>query len=318
MTYKMKALSILTASVAVAGVLVAPAATAHTKHTHKHAHHHAAAGYMQMPQGGMGDHKMQALEAQVQSMQYELQSLRAEAANRPAMNTGAQAAKVEELDQWMNTVKAKHAEHAEHGHKGNNMVFFRGGYLHTDNLRGGTLDPTASGGNSGGVLNGSIGQQDAWYFGAGFDWSLSPDLFGAMHGTELFAELMFDYKELGRSYSNGITPAIGQKTGLPGVNIQKATVNQLSLAASPKIKFMKGSAFRPWLVPVGFELNVVSPPSDAITVLNAGMQFGFGADYNIWKNLFVGADARYHYAPGNIDGVNTNGVTAGGYVGIGF
>ncbi len=313
MTHKMKALSILTASVAVAGVLVAPTAMAHAKHTHKH-----AAGYSHASQGMSVDSKVQALEAQLQSMQYELQALRADAANRPAATSTVQAAKVEELDQWMNTVKAKHADHADHGRKGDNMVFFRGGYLHADSLRGGTLDPTAAGGNSGGALNGAIGKQDAWYFGAGFDWSLSPNLFGAMQGTELFAELMFDYKELGNNYPNGITPAIGKATGLPGVNTQTATVNQLTLAASPKIKFMKGHAFRPWLVPVGFEINVVSPPSDAITVLNPGMQFGFGADYNIWKNLFVGADARYHYAPGNIDGINTNGVTAGGYLGIGF
>ncbi len=307
MTYKMKALSILTASVAVAGVLAAPTTMAHPKPTHKHAHHHAAAGYVQMPQGAMGDHKMQALEAQVQSMQYELQSLRAEAASRPAATSGIQAAKVAELDQWMNTVKAKHAEHAEHGRKGDNLVFFRGGYLHADSLRGGTLiDPgTPNGGYQ------SIGSQSGFYFGAGFDWSLSHDLFGAMHGTELMAELMFDYKELGDGQHNGLVNTLG-------INKKGATVNQLSLAASPKIKFLKGQAFRPWLIPVGFEINVVSPPSNAITVMNAGMQFGFGADYNIWKNVFVGADARYHYAPGSVDGINTNGVTAGGYVGFGF
>jgi len=301
MTYKMKALSILTASVAVAGVLAAPTTMAHPKPTHKHAHHHAAAGYVQMPQGTMGDHKMQALEAQVQSMQYELQSLRAEAASRPAATSGIQAAKVAELDQWMNTVKAKHAEHAEHGRKGDNMVFFRGGFSHMDIARTGTL-PAAVGPEKSG--------QDGWYFGAGFDFSLSHDLFGAMHGTELLAELMFDYKQFGHSIANNPF-SVTNSRGF-------ATVNQVTLAASPKVKFMKGSAFRPWLIPVGFEINVISPPSDGITVLNPGMQFGLGADYNIWKNLYVGADARYHYAPGSVDGINTNGLTAGGYVGIGF
>jgi opacity protein-like surface antigen len=199
-----------------------------------------------------------------------------------------------------------------------NMVFFRGGYAHADSLRGGTLDPTAAGGNSGGALNGPIGKQDAWYFGAGFDWSLNDNLFGMMSGTEVLAELMFDYKELGEKQPNGVTPAIAAATGLPAVNTQTATVNQLTLAASPKIKLFKGQAFRPWLIPIGFELSVVSPPSDAITVLNPGMQFGLGADYKVWKDLYVGADARYHYSPDNIDGVNTNGVTAGGYLGIGF
>lgn len=288
---------IAAATLTIAGALVAPqAAVAHSK-----AERMAEAA----------NNKVEALEAQLQQMQYELQALRAEA-GRPV--SSADSAKVQELDQWMNSVKSEPAK----SDSKDDMVFFRGGYAHADSLRGGTLDPTAPGGNSGGVLNGAIGEQDAWYFGAGFDFSLNDDLFGMMSGTEVLAELMFDYKELGEKEPNGITPAIGAATGLPAVNTETATVNQLTLAASPKIKFLKGQAFRPWLIPVGFELSVVSPPSDAITVLNPGMQFGLGADYKIWNNLFVGADARYHYSPDNVDGVNTNGVTAGGYLGIGF
>jgi opacity protein-like surface antigen len=72
------------------------------------------------------------------------------------------------------------------------------------------------------------------------------------------------------------------------------------------------------LIPVGFEINVISPPSDAITVLNTGLQFGAGADYNLWKNLYAGADVRYHYSTDDVDGVRTDGMTAGGYLGIGF
>jgi len=280
-------LGMATAALTMAGALVAPQASAASK-----AERVAEAA----------NSKVEALEAQLQAMQYELQALKAEA-NRPVSN--ADSAKVQELDQWMNSVKSEPAK----SESKDNMVFFRGGYAHTDSLRGGTLDPTAAGGNSGGALNGAIGNQDAWYFGAGFDWSLNNDLFGMMNGTEVLAELMFDYKELGDRAPNGI---------VPGVNTQSATVNQLTLAASPKIKFFKGQAFRPWLIPVGFELSVISPPSDAITVLNPGMQFGLGADYKVWKNLYVGADARYHYSPDNVDGVNTNGVTAGGYLGIGF
>jgi hypothetical protein len=144
-----------------------------------------------------------------------------------------------------------------------------------------------------------------------------------MDNTQVLAELMFDYTELGKQKNNGLSPqavAVVQSLGitLPAANTQKATVNMLRLAASPKIKFFKDSDFRPWLIPVGFELNIVSPPSDAITVLTPGMQFGAGADYRIWKEIFVGADARYHYAPGNVDGISVNGLEAGGYVGIGF
>ena len=91
-----------------------------------------------------------------------------------------------------------------------------------------------------------------------------------------------------------------------------------SLSASPKVKFLKGSDFRPWIVPVGFALNVISPPSESITVLQPAMMFGAGADYRIWKNFYVGADARYNLSFNKLDGVDTDGFEAGGYLGIGF
>ncbi len=305
-------LAMATATLTMAGLLVAPQAQAHSK---KHGHSSSYSSSSSAERlAAAANNRVEALEQQLQAMQYELQALRSSQASHTG--SSVDSAKVQELDQWMASVKSQPAKSSTK----DNMVFFRGGYAHADSNRGGTLDPTAPGGNSGGALNGPIGNQDAWYFGAGFDWSLNDDLFGAMHGTEVLAELMFDYKELGNRAANGITPAVGTAEGLPvpGVNTETATVNQLTLAASPKVKFLKGQAFRPWLIPVGFELNIISPPSDAITVLTPGMQFGLGADYKVWNNIFVGLDARYHYAPGNIDGVNTNGVTAGGYVGIGF
>jgi len=293
-------LAVATATLTIAAAVTAPQAMALSK-----AERMAEAA----------NNKVEALEAQLQQMQYELQALRAEA-NRPQVD---HAAKVQELDEWMNEVKSQPEKGKD------NLVFFRGGYGHMDSKRGGILDPTAPGGQSGGALNGEIGNQDAWYFGAGFDWSLNDNLWGVMEGTEVFAELMFDYKELGDRALNGLTSTVTGIVANPGtlpsgaaVNSETATVNMLTLAASPKIKFLKGQAFRPWLIPIGFEINVISPPSNAITVLNPGMQFGAGADYRVWDNLYVGLDARYHYTPDNTDGVNTNGVTAGGYLGIGF
>ncbi|MEI8236616.1 MAG: porin family protein, partial [Methylococcaceae bacterium] len=255
--------------------------------------------------------KVDALEAQLQAMQSEIRGLKA-AANHHAVDPDT--AKVQELDQWMNTVK--HEDH--HKNSKDNMVFFRGGYGYNEEKRGGTLDPTAP--NGLGTLNGSISNRDAWYFGAGFDFGINDNLFGLMKDTDVLAELMFDYKQLGEKKPNGITPAIATilHNGTPGVNTQSATVNSLSLAASPKIKFLKGSSFRPWLIPAGFEITVISPPSDAITVLNPGMMFGAGADYKIWKDIYAGADVRWHQSFDNVDGINTNGLTAGGYLGLGF
>ncbi|HEY8157970.1 MAG TPA: porin family protein [Methylobacter sp.] len=310
-------LGIATATLTMAGVLVSPQAAAGTK-----AKHH-------VEEAGVNS-KVDALEAQMQAMQAEISRLRAEA-NRPR-TSGAETAKVQELDQWMNSVKAAPKEKKS---KDEHMLFFRGGYAHANNQRGGTLDPTTVAGvgsNSNGVSVGPINDKDAWYMGAGFDFSLDDNLFGLMDNTEVLGELMFDYKEYAKHKSNGLSGAevgvVNTLTGtvngapatfnMPNANTQSATVSQFTLAASPKIKFLKGKAFRPWLIPVGFEINVISPPSNAITVLSPGMQFGAGADYKIWKDLYVGADARYHLTTGNTDGINTDGVTAGGYVGVGF
>ncbi|MEI6745437.1 MAG: porin family protein, partial [Methylococcaceae bacterium] len=248
--------------------------------------------------------KVDALESQLQAMQAEIRSLRAASGHHPV---DPDTAKVQELDQWMNSVK--HEGHSSKGAK-DNMVFFRGGYGHNNEQRGGTLDPAAN----------AIGDKDAWYFGAGFDFAINDNLFGMMQGTEVLAELMFDYKQMGEKKGNGISGAVAldPTATIPALNVQTATVNSLSLAASPKIKFLKGSNFRPWLIPAGFELSIISPPSDAITVLNPGMMFGAGADYKIWKDIYAGADVRWHQSFDNLDGINTNGVTAGGYLGLGF
>lgn len=318
MTFKKTKLVLTTATVAltIGAALVAPQAMAHKAKKH---HHHSS-------QAQPSYSKVDALEAQVRMMQDELAALKA--GQTTAAPSAVDTAKVEELDQWMASVKAAPVIEKTK----DNMVFFRGGYAHANATRGGTLDPTTFGaeGNRNGLGNGPITDKDAWYFGAGFDFSLNNNLFGLMDDTEVLAELIIDYKELGTRGFNGLSNAPGQlgvanvaALGVPAVNplsanSQRATVNQLTLAASPKIKFMKGSAFRPWILPVGFEVNVISPPSDAITVLNPGMQFGLGADYKIWKDLYVGADARYHQTLNSSDGVRTNGLTAGGYLGIGF
>jgi opacity protein-like surface antigen len=280
-------LGVALATLTMATALVSPQAAA----KHKVAKHKAVATYA-------APSKTDLMEAQLRAMQNEIASLRAQV-NSTAPVTAVDAQKVQELDARMATVETTSTKLIQKEKRKDNMVFFRGGYQYYEKQRqGGTL-PAVNGTNA---LSGN----DAWYVGAGFDFSLADDLWGAMHGTEVLAELMFDYKQVGTKAVNGLATT------------QLATVNQFTLAASPKVKFLKGSAFRPWLIPVGLEVNVVSPPSSAITVLNPGMQFGAGADYNLWKNLYLGGDVRYHYAPGTVDGVNTNGVSAGGYLGIGF
>lgn len=330
-------LGIATATLTMSAAFLSPEALAHSS-AKKHAHKASRSARSVSTRSSYS--QVDALSAQVRAMQDEIASLRA--AQTAAPVAAVDSAKVEELDQWMASVKAAPVIEKTK----DNMMFFRGGYGHMNSPRGGTLDPSIVPGvseNRNGVAVGPIGHKDAWYFGAGLDFNINNNLFGLMDNTEVAAELMFDYKELGRG-SNGLSPqevavvntlrgatrtnvaSVTTPAGapippnamfagnringttnynLPAANTATATVAQFTLAASPKIKFMKGSAFRPWLIPVGFEMSVISPPSNAITVLQPGMQFGIGADYRIWKDLYVGADARYHQALGRMDGVDT-------------
>ena len=46
--------------------------------------------------------------------------------------------------------------------------------------------------------------------------------------------------------------------------------------------------------------------------------FGAGADFKVWKNVYVGIDARYNLTFQTVDGVDINGMTTGAYAGFGF
>lgn len=281
------AVAVGTATLAMAGALVAPQASAGDRSAQA------------------SDAKIRALEAQMNQMRQMMSQMQAELSA-----TKQQDPKVQELDDWMQSMKSAPVK----AETRDNMVFFRGGYAKNDTARNGVSI------QSNVVPVGAQDQSDndAWYIGAGFDFSLSPDLWGLMDDTEVLGELMFEYKEFGahvqgNALANDPTPIAGG-----GLNPRSVTVNQFTLTAAPKVKFLKGSAFRPWVIPFGLAMHVVSPPSESITVLNPGIMFGGGADYKIWKDLYVGADARYHLTGGAADGVNTDGFTAGGYLGIGF
>jgi outer membrane protein W len=191
-----------------------------------------------------------------------------------------------------------------------NMLYFRGGYSGNDQSMAATTNKIN--GSLGDIATGQDGGTGGWNFGAGMDMSLSDDMFGMVSKTELLGELDLNYVDLG-TFNSSILGADASGTST-------ATQSMLRISASPKIKFMKGSKFRPWVIPVGFTFNIISPPSQAntITHLKPGMNFGTGMDYNIWKSLYVGADVRYYLATSSLDGTNVNGLTAGGQLGFGF
>ncbi len=328
----------------MATVVVAPQAAAHSKakkHSHRAMTYVAPSSAERMAEAA--NNKVEALEAQLQAMQYELQALKAQ---KGSSVSSVEAEKVQELDQWMHSVKAKPVSSKD---KNDSMVFFRGGFGYNDQVRNDLLTGNQFAGNYLGTGAG-VTSQEGWYTGAGFDFSLTDDVWGMLNNTEVMAELMFEYKNFGKKTFSSTNPISGALqgspdsnapactlinlaanggTGGPGVGLgnsaaagtascNSVTVTQFTLTAAPKIKFMKGSAFRPWIIPVGLGIHVISPPSNGVTVLNPGAMFAAGAEYTIWKEIKLGMDARYHWTGYDADGVNTNGLTAGGYLGIGF
>jgi hypothetical protein len=85
------------------------------------------------------------------------------------------------------------------------------------------------------------------------------------------------------------------------------------------------------VIPAGLAIQVISPPSSGVTVLNPALMLGTGVEYRIWQDIWLGTDFRYQFGGGDLqysartlDGTSvlnsstTNGLQVGGYIGIGF
>ena len=190
-----------------------------------------------------------------------------------------------------------------------NRVFFRGGFAATNSGRGGEL--FTDGHNTAGQNGGTGG----YYVGAGEDIMLTKDLWGMMKSIAIVGEIGVEYKRFNsQTVANSDTRTV---TGVSNGGLSKVQITMLTVDVAPKIKFMQGTDFQPWIIPVGLDFHVISPPSNQTTVLDIGVQFGGGAEYRIWKELWLGVDARYHLAANQTNSVNSYG-TVGAYVGIGF
>ncbi len=211
----------------------------------------------------------------------------------------------------------------------NSTIFFRGGFQHMTN--GTRVNESFSDfwakSNRIGPENGA--NRDGWYIGAGIEHTLSEDLFGLWDGADILGEINFQWARYGSK--NGLAseggdgairavPIAGIVLGANpdfGHNLTGVTISQFTLSASPKIKFLPDSSLRPWIIPVGLDIHVISPASNAATVLMAGMNFGGGLEYTVWKNIVVGTDARYHWAQ-KIEGSDPRFWQVGGYFGFKF
>ena len=173
------------ATLAVAGLVAAPQASAHK--------HKATAP--------AAVSKTEVLEAQLRAMQDEIAALRAQVnAGTPAATVAATVAadtkKVQELDAWATSVKAKHAE--THHAEGGNMLYFRGGFSNNDSSMIATTN--SIGGVNGSASTGSNGHSTGWNFGAGIDFKLNENLFGLMDKTDLLGESWLHYFGISSNY----------------------------------------------------------------------------------------------------------------------
>jgi opacity protein-like surface antigen len=278
-----------------------------------------------------------ALEDRVNQMEQELQSLRDELARNKAADEEC-CGDVQQLEQRVATLEQT-PEQTHH----DNMLFFRGGYTDLlENRAGNSFTDTH---NSLG-LGPTNTEDNGWYVGAGFDFVLTHDIWGLMPGTWVDAELGLEYKHFGTENAVTVVPLAECLLGGGAVAACAASargdidVTMLTVSAAPKLRFLEGSKIRPWLIPGGLDFHVISPPSDSATVLDIGVQFGAGVDYEVIEGVFVGIDGRYHlsadYTDSNSDltpaqkavlagsGVNVDtdqsndNWTVGGYIGIGF
>lgn len=246
-----------------------------------------------------------ALQARLAQMEQQMAALKAELA-KVAATAPAQEQKVQEIETRVARVEQAAPAAAPAAKKGN-RVFFRGGYasMVDDRADGAFTDMN----NIPGALGlGSVEneQDDGWYFGAGFDFLLSDNVFGLMPGTWALAELGLEFRDLGSEEVHVVGPVAEclllnevLSGGLPGaVNCTgirgQENLMMLTVSAAPKLKFNEGGKFRPWLIPAGLDLNVISPPSDSTNYLDIGVQFAGGVDYEIIPGITLGADLRYH------------------------
>ena len=266
------------------------------------------------------ERKVQELENMLRAVQSELQQVKADSRAETERAIQAQDAAIQARDTAIQAKEQATAATESIGlisdrvDRKNRMLTFRGGFTHAMVPRDGSSirsDVAPVGAQDRADTNG-------WYVGAALDWSLTRDAWGMPPGAQVYAELMFEYKNfsdrvLGNALANNPTILAGG-----ALNPRSVTVSQFTLTAAPKIKFMEGSRLRPWVIPMGLAMHVVSPTTESITYLVPGVMFGAGIDYNIWKDFFIGIDGRYQLTAGKSDGVKVDGMTAGGYIGIGF
>lgn len=190
-----------------------------------------------------------------------------------------------------------------------NQVFFRGGFAGATSDRRDEVF-TDTGPNVGGLKNAG---DTGWYIGAGLDQAMHKNFLG-VKGMSLMGEVGVEFKRFASNTVTAAGPALNPNPGgRPAVSTVQITM--LTVDVAPKLKFNEGGKLRPWVIPVGLDFHVISPPSNQTNYLDIGAQFGAGVEYNIWGPLNLGLDGRFHLAANMTNTVNNFG-TVGMYLGI--
>ena len=195
-----------------------------------------------------------------------------------------------------------------------NMVFFRGGWAWATDDRGNEVFTDAFG------IAGENDDDSGWYVGAGLDLVLTPDVWGMFPGIGVLGEIGVEFKRFDSKRVAQAVPSTCAIAGVPSCEANLDTrveITMLTVDISPKIKLLGNSPIRPWIIPIGLDFNVISPPSNDTTYLDLGVQFGAGVDYRLWQAFHLGIDARYHVGFDQTN-VTTDFGTVGAYLGIAF
>ncbi|MGH8532177.1 MAG: hypothetical protein ACREV1_05455 [Gammaproteobacteria bacterium] len=266
------------------------------------------------PQTAAAHDRYGELQNRLQEMQEEMRALKQELRDVKA----GEGAQEQHMQQMHADDDAKHKQVEDRmtvietappkrSHK--NLIFFRGGYTdYVNNARGfESFTDTHNVDGTGDLLGFPVQDADGgWYVGAAIEHSLSDDLWGLFPSAEALGEISLEYKKFGEERAVLVVPA-AECSLLTNASSFDAlepdggclitgnqAITMFTVSAAPKIKFMQGSKLRPWIIPAGLDFNVISPPSDAATYLDVGVQFGAGVEYEIIPGMKFGIDGRYH------------------------
>jgi len=166
-----------------------------------------------------------------------------------------------------------------------NVVFFRGGYAGLTSDRGNEVfTDTLS-------TNGRNDKSSGYYVGGGLDLMLSKDFWGMMNNMSAVGEIGVEFKRWNSNRVRNTTSAL-----LSGTQNSETQLTMLTVDIAPKLKFNQFGNLVPWIIPIGLDFHVISPPSNNSNYLDIGVQFGTGFEYQVWKEFKLGADARFHLA----------------------